>query len=63
MERWRIQAEIDAIVACIYGLTREEYDHILGTFTTGKNQKRRETLKELSMEAFLTEHNQPRKAA
>ena len=51
--RWKIQAEIDAIVAHIYGLTQKEYEHILGTFTTGNNVERRETLKELAMEEFL----------
>ena len=56
-KRWKIQAEIDAIVAHIYGLTQKEYKHILGTFTTGKDEKRRETLKELSMEEFLKYEN------
>ena len=51
-ERWRIQAEIDAMVAHIYGLTREEYSHILSTFKTGREVDRRETLKRLSMEEF-----------
>jgi hypothetical protein len=31
-ERQRLRDEIDAIVAHLYGLTRDEYDHILGTF-------------------------------
>ena len=52
-ERWKIQAEIDAIVAHIYGLTEKEYEYILGTFTKGNNQKRLSTLKSLSMKAFL----------
>ena len=52
-KRWQLQAEIDAIVAYVYGLTKEEYEHILETFTTGNNQKRLQTLKELSLESFL----------
>ena len=52
-ERWKIQAEIDALVAHIYGLTQTEFEHILGTFTTGKNQTRFNTLKKLAIEFFL----------
>ncbi len=45
-ERQQLRHEIDAIVAHLYGLTREEFDHILGTFplvfpdTTEGNAKR-----------------------
>jgi hypothetical protein len=31
-ERQRLRDEIDALVANLYGLTRDEFDHILGTF-------------------------------
>lgn len=31
-ERQRLRDEIDAIVARLYGLTRADFDHILGTF-------------------------------
>ena len=31
-ERQRLRDEIDAIVAHLYGLSREDFDHILGTF-------------------------------
>ena len=31
-ERQQLRDEIDALVAHLYGLSREEYDHILGTF-------------------------------
>ncbi len=51
-ERWKIQGEIDAIVAYIYGLTLEEFTYILSTFTTGKNQERLNTLKNYALEAF-----------
>jgi predicted type IV restriction endonuclease len=32
VERQRLRDQIDALVAHLYGLTREEFDHILGTF-------------------------------
>ena len=51
-ERWRIQGEIDAIVAYVYGLTLEEFKYILSTFTTGKNQERLNALKNYALEAF-----------
>ena len=31
-ERQQLRDEIDAIVAHLYGLSREDFDHILGTF-------------------------------
>ena len=31
-ERQKVRDEIDALVAHLYGLSRDEYDHILGTF-------------------------------
>src|SRR5690606_6376055 len=31
-DRQRLRDEIDALVAHLYGLTRAEFDHILGTF-------------------------------
>jgi hypothetical protein len=30
---WPLRAEIDAVVARAYGLTREQYHHLLGTFS------------------------------
>ena len=51
-ERWRIQGEIDAIVAYVYGLTLDEFEYILNTFTTGKNQERLQALKKYAIEAF-----------
>ncbi|MBC6414885.1 MAG: hypothetical protein GDA46_00595 [Bdellovibrionales bacterium] len=51
-ERLKIQGDIDAIVAYIYGLTFDEFEYILSTFTTGRNQKRLQTLKEYALEAF-----------
>ena len=51
-ERYKLQGEIDAMVAYIYGLNGEEFEHILGTFTTGKNQNRLQALKKQAREAF-----------
>ena len=51
-ERWKIQGEINAIVAHAYALNPTEFEYILGTFTTGKKQKRLQTLKEYALEAF-----------
>ena len=48
-ERQRLRDEIDALVARLYGLTRSEFDHILGTFPlvfppTDAGRARREAL-------------------
>ncbi len=51
-ERWKIQGEIDAIVAYVYGLNLEEFEYILSTFTTGKNQVRLKALKNYARQAF-----------
>ena len=51
-KRWKIQGEIDAIVAYVYGLTLDEFEYILSTFTTGKNQTRLQALKKYAIEAF-----------
>lgn len=52
-ERWKIQGEIDAIVAYVYDLTQDEFEYILSTFTTGKNQERLRTLKNYALDAFI----------
>ena len=51
-ERWKVQGDIDAIVATIYGLTLEEFEYVLSTFTTGKNQQRLQALRNYASEAF-----------
>jgi len=51
-ERWKIQAEIDAIVASVYGLILDEFEYILSTFTTGKNQERLQALKKYALSSF-----------
>ena len=50
--RWKLQGEIDAIVATIYNLSKDEFTYILSTFKTGKNQTRLQTLKKYALEAF-----------
>ena len=50
-ERWRMQGEIDAIVAQVYGLTLKEFEYILSNFTTGKNQERLKALKKHALQA------------
>ena len=52
LERRKIQAKIDAMVAYSYGLSKEEYAHVLSTFKTGNNQERLNNLKDLSMKSF-----------
>ena len=51
-ERWKIQGEIDAIAAYIYGLTKKEFWYILDTFNTGKNKERLESLKKYARSAY-----------
>ena len=48
-ERQQLRNEIDAIVAHLYGLSREDFDHILGTFAlvfpdTAEGQAKRSAL-------------------
>ena len=31
-ERWRVRTAIDAVVADAYGLSRDQYAHVLSTF-------------------------------
>lgn len=48
-ERQRLRDEIDALVAHLYGLSRADFDHILGTFPlvfpdTDEGWRKRESL-------------------
>ena len=43
---------VHAMVAYVYGLTQDEFEYILSTFTTSKNQERLQTLKKYALEAF-----------
>jgi len=51
-KRWKIQGEIDAIVAHVYGFSKKEFKYILGTFTTGKNPECLSAIKKYALEAF-----------
>ena len=46
-ERAEIRAELDAMVAHLYGLTYEEFEHILATFPIVKDE-----VKEKALEKF-----------
>jgi hypothetical protein len=39
-ERARLRAELDGLVAHLYGLTEDEFTHILGTFPLVKQEVR-----------------------
>ena len=45
-ERAQLRAEIDAIVAHLYGLTREEFAHILSTFPLVEEEVKRAAMRE-----------------
>lgn len=45
-ERMQLRAEMDAIVAHLYGITEEEFIHILGTFPIVKEDVKKLTLQE-----------------
>ena len=51
-EHWKIQGEIDAMVAYIYGLTEDEFQYILSTFNTGQNKERLEKLKKYALSSY-----------
>jgi len=63
-ERWSLRAAIDAVVADAYGLTREQYAHVLSTFSHKSYPKapelclaRFDELKEIGLEAFTRKHD------
>ena len=55
-ERLKVQGEIDAIVAYVYGFSFGEFEYILNTFRTGKNQDRLNALKKYALEAYRKDH-------
>lgn len=62
--RWAVRAAIDAVVADAYGLTREQYAHVLSTFSHKSYPKapelclaRFDELKEIGLEAFTRKHD------
>ena len=63
-ERWAVRAVIDAVVADAYGLTREQYAHVLSTFNHKSYPKAPtlclaafDELKAIGLEAFCKRHD------
>jgi hypothetical protein len=63
-ERWAVRAAIDAVVADAYGLSRDQYAHVLSTFSHSSYRKAPELclacfneLKTLGLEAFTRKHD------
>ncbi|MFV9505150.1 MAG: hypothetical protein AB4911_11360 [Oscillochloridaceae bacterium umkhey_bin13] len=62
--RWAVRAAIDAVVAAAYGLSREQYAHVLSTFSHKSYPQAPERclaafdeLKTLGLEAFTQQHD------
>jgi hypothetical protein len=62
--RWAVRAAIDAVVADAYGLSRDQYAHVLSTFSHKSYPKapelclaRFDELKEIGLEAFTRKHD------
>lgn len=63
-ERWKVRAAIDAVVADAYGLTRDQYQHVLSSFSHTSYPKAPELclaafdeLKKLGLEKFTKKHD------
>jgi len=63
-ERWAVRAAIDAVVADAYGLSREQYAHVLSTFSHASYRKapelcldRFDELKSLGLEEFTRRYD------
>jgi hypothetical protein len=63
-ERWAARAAIDAVVADAYGLSRDQYVHVLATFSHASYKKapdlclaRFDELKQIGLDAFTTKHD------
>jgi hypothetical protein len=63
-ERWAVRAAIDAVVADAYGLSRDQYAHVLSTFSHASYRKapelclaRFDELKAIGLEAFTRKHD------
>lgn len=62
--RWDVRATIDAVVADAYGLSREQYQHVLGSFSHKSYPKAPEKclaafddLKQVGLDAFVRKHD------
>ncbi len=63
-ERWTVRAAIDAVVADAYGLSRDQYAHVLSTFSHRSYPKAPalclamyDELKSLGLDAFTKKHD------
>ena len=63
-ERWAVRAGIDAVVADAYGLARDQYEHVLSTFSHASYKKapelclaRFDELKQLGLDAFTKKYD------
>jgi hypothetical protein len=63
-ERWEVRAAIDAVVADAYGLSRDQYEHVLSTFSHKSYPKapqlcltKFDELKKLGLDAFTRKHD------
>ena len=63
-ERWAVRAAIDAVVADAYGLSRDQYAHVLSTFSHASYRKapelclaRFDELKKLGLETFTRKYD------
>jgi hypothetical protein len=63
-ERWAVRAAIDAVVADAYGLSHEQYAHVLSTFSHASYKKAPELclaafveIKAIGLEAFCKKHD------
>ena len=63
-ERWAVRAAIDAVVADAYGLSRDQYAHVLSTFSHASYPKapelclaRFDELKAIGLEAFTKKYD------
>lgn len=63
-ERWAVRAAIDAVVADAYGLSRDQYAHVLSTFSHASYKKapelclaRFDELKQLGLEEFTRKYD------
>lgn len=63
-ERWAVRATIDAVVAGAYGLSRDQYEHVLSTFSHASYPTAPklclaafDELKQIGLEAFTRKHD------
>jgi hypothetical protein len=63
-ERWAVRGAIDAVVADAYGLSRDQYAHVLSTFSHTSYRKapelclaRFDELKQIGLETFTRKHD------